>query len=593
MDNWFSRLRVPVVLAVLLVLSALGGKLGPKSADAQPPGGIVISTQVPADPQGGVNASPSQLANFAWNQFIALTWAAVPQTGAMNTRGVANPAAIYGDPSAQGPLAWETFRGKVEIFPGAGLPNGYVNNPSQDYGFDGAPQYNYASAIPPCSGSAPATVAWPNLDETSQIGQDLMYAAAAPSAGPAFPNQNQQFLFLAKGNRTQYVYVAQNGYYDGGTAGTASAAAIANAAANLSIANPANYKTPYINFPTGTIEAKAAYRLLGPNDDASRFHTAPVRYYTQIAKNQFCYNQATFGLVSLHLIHKTPSFPTFVYTTFEQVDTIKLPNGQNAELNDGTETAAAQALNPTTPPITVTAATPTAHQIVTAGSGTCSPGNALLYYQNTQGNPVPQQPICVNKRQFSIPPPVIAANQQAQAMIASYSQQKLGNPAKAVWQYYKLVNTQAQLVDKSQVTPTNAASFNLANIVVETNSILQEFSGEFDPCNGANGLETDYAFVTDGSGNCSLSTPAPPFFNVYDNVNNNVVKVNMGGCKGCHGNAQVFGADFSFILLGGRVKEPDGLPAAASPTAAVRSTNTADLAAKYRRLVTKGQPLNN
>jgi hypothetical protein len=32
---------------------------------------------------------------------------------------------------------------------------------------------------------------------------------------------------------------------------------------------------------------------------------------------------------------------------------------------------------------------------------------------------------------------------------------------------------------------------------------------------------------------------------------------NMGGCMGCHGNAQHGGLDFSFILAGGRDTTPD------------------------------------
>jgi hypothetical protein len=31
----------------------------------------------------------------------------------------------------------------------------------------------------------------------------------------------------------------------------------------------------------------------------------------------------------------------------------------------------------------------------------------------------------------------------------------------------------------------------------------------------------------------------------------------MGGCMGCHGNTQVAGTDFSFILAGQRVGQPD------------------------------------
>ena len=43
----------------------------------------------------------------------------------------------------------------------------------------------------------------------------------------------------------------------------------------------------------------------------------------------------------------------------------------------------------------------------------------------------------------------------------------------------------------------------------------------------------------------------------FKNVAWNGSGYNMGGCMGCHGNAQVGGADFSFILLGGRDTAPD------------------------------------
>ena len=42
-----------------------------------------------------------------------------------------------------------------------------------------------------------------------------------------------------------------------------------------------------------------------------------------------------------------------------------------------------------------------------------------------------------------------------------------------------------------------------------------------------------------------------PFFNVYYNgekPDGTHFGFNMGGCMGCHGNAQVNGSDFSFII---------------------------------------------
>lgn len=46
---------------------------------------------------------------------------------------------------------------------------------------------------------------------------------------------------------------------------------------------------------------------------------------------------------------------------------------------------------------------------------------------------------------------------------------------------------------------------------------------------------------------------------------------NLGGCMGCHGNAQRGGADFSFILLGGLVTAPDTVPVGTSGTGAKAS----------------------
>ncbi|MFL5337171.1 MAG: hypothetical protein ACJ8H8_29355, partial [Geminicoccaceae bacterium] len=54
-----------------------------------------------------------------------------------------------------------------------------------------------------------------------------------------------------------------------------------------------------------------------------------------------------------------------------------------------------------------------------------------------------------------------------------------------------------------------------------------------------------------------------------------VVGVNMGGCMGCHGNAQVTGGtDFSFILFEGFTRQPETPSALGDPA----------LAAKYLEL---------
>jgi hypothetical protein len=202
----------------------------------------------PTDIKGGAaSATLLDASVFAWQEFIALNWPAVAQTGQVNTRDQPDPTVAFGNSS--GPLVWHTFRHKVEIFPGMGQPPGYPgSNASTYYGYDAPPQYIYqASATPnpgngqpwiipsngqipsfaslsgptPTPTASPAPVPWINLDEQSEIGLNTMYAGALTSANLPFPEQ--QILFLAKANRAEYTYVAANKWWDGSAPGTATA----------------------------------------------------------------------------------------------------------------------------------------------------------------------------------------------------------------------------------------------------------------------------------------------------------------------------------------------------------------------------------
>ena len=142
-------------LTALCFGSAIGDAAAQPSATNFPP----ITSQLPPDISGGAgNATITDAAIFAWQEFIALNWPAVPQTGisGSNTRGMPDNSKKFGTDSsgpnqANQPVVWETLRGKVETFPGVGDPPGYANNPSQDYGFDVGPQYVYGtrSTTPP------------------------------------------------------------------------------------------------------------------------------------------------------------------------------------------------------------------------------------------------------------------------------------------------------------------------------------------------------------------------------------------------------------------------------------------------------------
>ncbi|HTE16919.1 MAG TPA: hypothetical protein VK689_00890, partial [Armatimonadota bacterium] len=110
-------------LGLALVLGA-----PPAAAQTPPAPVITVSHKLPTDiPGGAPNATLQQAAVFAWQEFIALNWSAMAQNGEQGNRETADTTKFFSDPSytsAKRPLVWHTYRGKVEIFPGYGVPPG-------------------------------------------------------------------------------------------------------------------------------------------------------------------------------------------------------------------------------------------------------------------------------------------------------------------------------------------------------------------------------------------------------------------------------------------------------------------------------------
>ncbi|HET7434027.1 MAG TPA: hypothetical protein VFN10_04855 [Thermoanaerobaculia bacterium] len=529
------------------------------SSPAAAPAVTVALTDITDIPGGAPNATLQQAAQFAWQEFINLNWPA--KSGVRDT---ADPTQRFG--TGSGPLVWHTYRAKVEIFPGNGYakrgPHGYSNPPNKpngpDYGYDDPPQYVYSTRFPQgdvkaCTGQTPvATPAWINLDEISQIALNSMYAGVVPSASTATNSQPQLIRFMAKANGVQYKYVAANQYWYNN-----SSAPLARAKSNFATAvtktPPVAPTAPFVSFPAGTIETKAAWRRLAPNEDAARFYTTTVRYYE--SSPTVCYREDQWALIALHIIQKTPTAPAFTFATFEQADNILLPKANAygdpvpVEDDDGNIVNTPTPASPTSPALLyVDTPPPVGPQVAIDGSTYCTSPGLQLFYRNTPGlSGLPAGGnICVNQRDNPIPWDVIAVNRAAHTAIRAYN--AANKIADSPWLHYKLVNVQSSPFDKSQIDRSNPdgvhnpATFFQANIVVETNYTLQLFHGRV----ATNGAPTDYP---------TASAPPPP--NVYTFNGTKATGVNMGGCMGCHGNAQVAGADFSFILNEGRVQQPE------------------------------------
>jgi hypothetical protein len=573
--NGFAKdslsLRVALVAALSIALFAFACARKEDTGTGQPPKAAVkprtlalksslaaaLSPTLPPDiPGGAPTATLADGAAFAWQEFFALNWPAVAQTAQVGTRGVADGARPFGDPTYAGPLVWETYRSKVEIFPGNGAPPGYAQTAASAYGFDAAPAYNYLRSVPPCSGQLAEPPPFVNLDEVTQIGLDTMYAGIVPAAPTGTNSDPQRIRFLAKANRDQYAYIAANGYWNHGGNYYAAVNTFTNAIKTNQVPPP-NAPVPPIFFPAGTVEVKAGWRMLAPSEDATRFHTTTVRYYENAGTGGTsptpCYRDAVWGLVALHIIHKTPTAPTFIFATFEQADNIRGADGTPVEDANGNITHPPPAgTQPTSPYPTYTdgydAATHQPNPSVTIGSQPfCDNHGSQIFYKNlAPGLPrgtSPADAICINTRYFAIPPDVITANANAHQTLAAAG---AGGP----WQYYKLVNVQWRPFNPGDInsdpnSPNNAATFSLANIVVETDSTLQAFQGALI----ANGPDTGAKTSFNNAGGTfnNIHVPAGTQYNAF----------NMGGCMGCHGNAQVAGADFSFILNIGGVNFPE------------------------------------
>jgi hypothetical protein len=533
-----------------------GGERTPLGEES-PSGGITVTWQVP----DSLDSTPTlaEAAQFAWQQFFALNWPTVAQNGQPGNRETPDTTLAFGDTAYAGPLVWHTYRNKVEIFPGTGNPPGYTaGGAAQDFGYDALPQFNYATSYSAYPGTTAGTTPWINVDESSEIGEDGMFAGVVQvdSVGCS----GQQVLFLAKANRTEYVYAARNNLWgaDGAHADSLTTATAAYVAANRADppAGSASASAPpdsLISLPNGTIELKSAWRALNPSEKASgRFYQQRVRYYCKTPAGQTAFVDDTLGLVALHIIHKTSNAPYFVYATFEQADNLLTVDGQPVEDSVG-NLVANQSLAPTAPAITSQNATqptggsyqPSNLQVISPATSDSVPGKRL-FYRNTVGDNVTQGPVALNRRTHSIPATIIQANQQAQAAMSAYfAQHGITN---SPLRYYKLINVQYAPMTKTagvDYTGPDVATFYQANSVVETDYVLQTFSGIFQPGvtgANANGLITDWLANGDTvSGDTVLGDTA---FNVQYAGKSYL----MGGCMGCHGNAQKGGTGFSFIL---------------------------------------------
>lgn len=545
---------------------------------------VEVSPVVPADIDGGtVDADVDDAAKFAWQQFIALNWPALTTDG---LRDRADTTLPFGDPNYAGPLVWHTFRHKVEMFPGSGDPAGYVPT-ADDFGYSTLPPvYTYGpdvgdnGQVPACDGQDPVdSPSLINLDETTQIGLNYMLAGVAPTGIDADVNSFPQAVrFLAQGNQVYFEYVVDPDALEAGGDPLYTHPSpcpsddtdpdydhtYCEARRNFTAVSGGN-GTPsvvpgiFVNFPAGTILVKGAFRELTEEEAASgRFYKTTVRYYEDIDTTDHCYWEGEWGLVSLHIIHRTPTSPNFVFATFEQVDNLLTADGDPVENEDGRFQDDGGEDNSTAPTLVFTDSEEDGPALTIVGdpddeADYCQPetiGDRLFYLEIKDAAPHAGY-ICQNHRDHPIPAHIRRVNRSAHNAIEEYIEEQ--GFENSPFLHYRLVHVQPEPFDKTEIEANQhhdnraPAVFYLANIMVETDYALQHFSGRLDA-----GLKSDFP------ANFDLFNGRETYQNTLTFDGSTLVDTaNMGGCMGCHGVAQHGGNDFSFVLGGGRVQEPE------------------------------------
>src|ERR1700760_1367509 len=134
---------------------------------------ISFSSTVPKDIPNP--ADPQQAAQFAWQEFVALTWPAKanPSPSPGNSpyfRGQASTTDSLGSTGSGGVVVWETFYHRDELYPGYASGAGNVlPNP------DTIPNYIYPSYVSITPAMGVNQHLFNNLDEASEITLANMY----------------------------------------------------------------------------------------------------------------------------------------------------------------------------------------------------------------------------------------------------------------------------------------------------------------------------------------------------------------------------------------------------------------------------------
>ena len=237
-----------------------------------------VVSKAPVDPRIQGIASGDDGAGL----FTALFFLYANFPATANQRGVPDPNGTFGN----GPAVWETMKNSTEIYRPLGatpcpwetvceLPDGVTPPTTQQL------QQQFG----------PTNSTWLHF-----LSGDSMID------GQKITDAHSQFIrFDVRCNQDYFNYVTAN----------AAGYPLYNTEGQETARTDPNFN---FDFPAMTYEVKAAWRILGKDDEDSRYWTAYGAYYDEAQVLQF----AKIGLTAFHVI--SHAIPNWAWMTFEQVD---------------------------------------------------------------------------------------------------------------------------------------------------------------------------------------------------------------------------------------------------------------------------------
>ncbi len=299
---FFSRARRLAVAFALVATSVVTLRATAPTWDGTP----VVEPILPADVQ--LPVSQANFNNLAWQQFIALNWAADPKHPGQPDLSV--PPAKFGTPGDTSPTVWESFKESSEVFRANGqAPGPWTAKRTLPAKFPAS--VNALSATSPLG--VKGLFALSKFDGAGVqriVGLDGIHEAD----GHWLVSQSGYLaLFEKRLNEDEFNYIVQNKLYD---------ATIQETFAQTTGINLPDGTQAFATYGTiGAIEIKAAWIQL---DDPKLWPLFKISKawvsYPAGAKGSTTPKLVTVGLVGLHIIHKTANAQQFVWTTFEHVN---------------------------------------------------------------------------------------------------------------------------------------------------------------------------------------------------------------------------------------------------------------------------------